>query len=797
MATESGADSSCSTSSLSTSGGRSSSKKERRQVTRATFEKWQREFEKEHQSMSWLRCEVEKTDKNIVSKLFCLVCQKYEDRIQSVKHFLAAWITGSANQKTSNIIDHAKSEQHKQAMSRLRTDQARASIESITSYSTITRCLSVIDEQTKLKLNRKFELCYVMARESIPFMKYPSLHQLEIHHGVELGTAYSTADSAKTFTDYIAESQRQAFIEYFGKHNHFFSFLIDGSVDAGNVEDELVVIQYCKKDDVCEEIRSVTRYFAVCNPTQGDADGLLNCLGVTLGRLGIEDIQDKSNVLGVRELPILIGGTTDGASVNIGQHNGLRAKLIAALPWLFWSWCFSHRLELACKDSFVSPLYESVSDMLLRLYVLYKKSPKKSRELSTIVDDIKVIFDLSVSGDLPIRSSGTRWIDHKRKAMQRVLDRFGVYITHLEKLSEDVTLRSEDRARLKGYLKLWRHSKILIGCAMFIEAVRPAAVLSLSLQELNTDIVLCIEYTLKSLRSLTTLQTQDPLQWPTVKLARERIKTVGNKSEYQGATLKCYNVSTLEFCKQNVLADLKRLITKTKERLMWSDPGLLRSILAFIDTKKWIYKDDGVGGDYTMFEVRESVECIVTKFRDPLEAKEASLSSVQDEVEEIIEYSRKFLPISTSSYREIWYKLHTCHDSNRWPTLLLLSELVFSLPFSNSRVEQIFSSLGSIKTKRRTNLSTTTLHNLLEIFIEGPPLSKFSPDSAVNLWWKECNTSQRVHQKPRKPYRLRKKVATETDDDESSSSEDELTLMQWDKWFKPVNSDDEFGDQMT
>ena len=109
---------------------------------------------------------------------------------------------------------------------------------------------------------------------------------------------------SKDLTDYIAESRQQAFIGYFGKHNHFFSFLIDGSVDAGNVEDELVVIQYCKKDNVCEEIRSITRYFAVCNPTQGDADGLLNCLGVALGHLGIEDIQDKSNVLEVGELPI-------------------------------------------------------------------------------------------------------------------------------------------------------------------------------------------------------------------------------------------------------------------------------------------------------------------------------------------------------------------------------------------------------------------------------------------------------------------------------------------------------------
>ena len=152
MATESEADSSCSTNGLSTSGGSSSSKKARRQVTRATFEKWQCEFKKEYQSMSWLHCEVEKTDKNIVSKLFCLVCQKYEDRIQSVKYFSAAWITRSANHNTSNIIDHTKSEQHKQAMSRLRIDQARASNESITSYSTIACCLSVIDEQTRLKL---------------------------------------------------------------------------------------------------------------------------------------------------------------------------------------------------------------------------------------------------------------------------------------------------------------------------------------------------------------------------------------------------------------------------------------------------------------------------------------------------------------------------------------------------------------------------------------------------------------------------------------------------------------------
>ena len=46
---------------------------------------------------------------------------------------------------------------------------------------------------------------------------------------------------------------------------------------------------------------------------------------------------------------------------------------------------------------------------------------------------------------------------------------------------------------------------------MFIEAVRPVAVLSLSLQELNTDIVLCIECTLKIFKVLNCFTNTGPI----------------------------------------------------------------------------------------------------------------------------------------------------------------------------------------------------------------------------------------------------------------------------------------------
>lgn len=38
------------------------------------------------------------------------------------------------------------------------------------------------------------------------------------------------------------------------------------------------------------------------------------------------------------------------------------------------------------------------------------------------------------------------------------------------------------------------------------------------------------------------------------------------------------------------------------------------------------------------------------------------------------------LPIGSEIYRKIWYKLHTSPDSSRWPNILILSELLFSLP---------------------------------------------------------------------------------------------------------------------
>ena len=147
---------------------------------------------------------------------------------------------------------------------------------------------------------------------------------------------------------------------------------------------------------------------------------------------------------------------------------------------MFWPWCYAHRLELASKNGLISKLFKEIEEMLLQLYYLYEKSLKKS-ELASIVEDLKEAFDFPGAGNVPIRSQGSRWINHKRRALQRMTDRYGAYISHLIAPSEDTSLKSEDRARLKGYLEKWTHAKSLVGCAMYIEVLKPPSILSLSL----------------------------------------------------------------------------------------------------------------------------------------------------------------------------------------------------------------------------------------------------------------------------------------------------------------------------
>ena len=120
----------------------------------------------------------------------------------------------------------------------------------------------------------------------------------------------------------------------------FFSILLDGSTDKGNVDNELLLVVWFDPNGEGEKVRTWISYFTVTRPASVSAEGLLDVLAGALQSLGVFAVTQE-------ECTKLVGVGTDGAASNIARAGFVEERL----PWVFWMWCIAHRLELAIKDA--------------------------------------------------------------------------------------------------------------------------------------------------------------------------------------------------------------------------------------------------------------------------------------------------------------------------------------------------------------------------------------------------------------------------------------------------------------
>ncbi len=123
----------------------------------------------------------------------------------------------------------------------------------------------------------------------------------------------------------------------------------------------------------------------------------------------------------------------------------------------------------------------------------------------------------SGKGIRPIRASGTRFVSHKVAALGRVIDKFGASLGHLISLTEDPTVKSVDKQKIKGYVTKWQDSKILFGCAFFYDVLKPCSILSKCLQDEELNIVDAIEAIIKTNKSVSQLKLSSLDDLPSVK----------------------------------------------------------------------------------------------------------------------------------------------------------------------------------------------------------------------------------------------------------------------------------------
>ena len=90
----------------------------------------------------------------------------------------------------------------------------------------------------------------------------------------------------------------------------------------------------------------------------------------------------------------------------------------------------------------------------------------------------------------PYKSYGTRWIAHKLKAMEMVLQNYGVFKQHLESLAQTDS-QTLKRAELIGWAK-WMDAKYPIHLAIYLDVLTPLKILNFGFQKQKHDPVSAI-----------------------------------------------------------------------------------------------------------------------------------------------------------------------------------------------------------------------------------------------------------------------------------------------------------------
>lgn len=88
------------------------------------------------------------------------------------------------------------------------------------------------------------------------------------------------------------------------------------------------------------------------------------------------------------------------------------------------------------------------------------------------MEDFKEVWELSRSGNLPVRSEDSRRINHKCKALNRLVDRYDAFLKHVTTLAENQSIKSTNRVHLKEHLKQWKQSKVPIGAAVYVDVLK-------------------------------------------------------------------------------------------------------------------------------------------------------------------------------------------------------------------------------------------------------------------------------------------------------------------------------------
>ena len=405
---------------------------------------------------------------------------------------------------------------------------------------------------------------------------------------------------------------------------------------------------------------------------------------------------------------------SDGASVNSIKNSGLIKLFQEELPWSSFIWCFSHRLELALKDA-LNEFMEPVEKSLMHLFYLYKKSSKKHRELKNLYELLQGQFEMFSAGVRPLKSSGTRWIDHKIGAMGRLIEKVGLYTQHLQNAIA-TSGSAKDKSTSEGKFKKLIDAKVLLRSALFKDILADAKVFSLLTQKHTIDIIKIIdsvESTKNNYERLRKKLEKIPeyvFELPTLKMVIDEIESNTEDGEpiYQNQNVQYYSREKM-FVKNHCAEIVDAIINCYEKRYgnlfeselnstinANSDQGdaILLEVCRVLNCNLWAINQMELNDD----DPREtySVECgallrIFERYKQMKSFDGYDEDDVSHSVLSIIRHALRYFDVHKIEPVEFWSTIRSLTKEHAdWKPTTLLIEICLCAPFSNAILERFF-----------------------------------------------------------------------------------------------------------
>lgn len=233
-----------------------------------------------------------------------------------------------------------------------------------------------------------------------PISVIKNILKLEIKHGVDIGSKYLNDTSLANFLSYIGEDLENQLVAKLNTAK-FLSVMCDGSTDIAVRENEVIC---CSHFDPLpagsDSVKVYISFVSVKHVKGADHLSITQAIDESFQELNLDrPYEDK-----------LVGFCSDGASVNRGCKESIKTVLQEKSPWMIFLWCVAHRLELSLADALESTSFDSVDEMLRQLFYLYKRAPKKYRQLKEIHEEYEKVYEFDTGSIKPKKANGSRWV---------------------------------------------------------------------------------------------------------------------------------------------------------------------------------------------------------------------------------------------------------------------------------------------------------------------------------------------------------------------------------------------------